>query len=138
MELFHKKEKPFHYVEWFVTDEESADNWMSYLSHHVTGTPGGELPFPDSAWTFEYHNSDGFIYNEAHKALYDHPDIDSTDIKVTVINGNVKLTGCVKKESDIMLAEKIVRNIKEVWAVNNELQVEKETGNFRSPMDTIS
>lgn len=138
MELFHKKEKPFHYVEWFITDEESDDNWMGYLNHHITGTPGGELPFPDSSWTFEYHNSDALVYNLVHKALYENPEIDSTNIKVTVINSNVNLSGTVKRMPEIAEAEKVVRGIKEVWAVENQLELEKETGKLSSPLSLIS
>lgn len=138
MDLFHKKDKPIHYVEWFVTDEETDENWMGYLNHHITGTPGGELPFPDSAWTFEYHNSDAMIYNTIHRVLYENPDVDSTNIKVTVINSNVNLTGTVKRKAEIELAENIVRGIKEVWSVNNQLELEKDTGKLRSPLSLIS
>lgn len=138
MELFHKKDRPLHYVEWFVTDEESDESWMSYINHHLTGTPGGELPFADSEWSFDYHNEDARIFNLAHKALYEDPDVDSTGIKLTVINGNINLTGTVRKPEDIAKAETIIRRIKEVWAVNNELTVEEKKGNSRSPLFVIS
>lgn len=137
MELFHKKHRPIEYVEWFVSDEEIEDSWMRFLSHTV-GTPGGELPFADSSWTFSKHHTDVHVYKLAHRALYESPELDSSDIKITVLNANVTLTGTVKKEHDIEQAEIIVRRIKEVWAVNNALKIDVDKGNFRSPGMLIS
>lgn len=137
MEIFHKKPRPVEYVEWFISDEETDDTWMGLINHAV-GTPGGELPFPDSYWSFTHHHSDIHVYKLAHKALYETSGLDSSHIKITVLNANVTLTGTVKNADEILLAERTIRGIKEVWAVNNELKTDEDKGNFRSPQVLIS
>lgn len=107
----------------YPSDEEffegSNDNWIAYL-HRIHWTHP-QYPFQASEWRINTHDVE--LHDRIQDILYLNPDVDASKILVTVMNGHVHLTGEVRTAIEIKLAEAVVREISEVWSVDNELSV---------------
>lgn len=141
-----KKKRHHHrlYIPWytrdddFYEDEKDEDGWVNYIRRNIQHSVGEESPFPDSSWSYTRHDSpfeeddelkksDNTIHDEVSEALYQHPDIDSSNIKFIVLNGIVCLFGTVSTILAQQEAERVVRNLPGVWSVRNELSVEDQS-----------
>ncbi len=145
MDMENKKKKhPLIYIPWFTSDEEfydseegQEDSWVAYLRRNLEHPVGEESPFPYSSWSYTRHDSpfeneeqstrksDAAIHEEVLEALYQHPDIDASNIKTIVLNGIVCLFGSVKTLLEKNEAGRIVAKMPEVWNVRNELKIEE-------------
>ncbi len=72
-----------------------------------------------------YRRSDERIREEINDRLTDHPDIDATEIEVTVETGIVTLTGSVEDRHAKRLAEDVADSVAGVGDVNNQIRVQK-------------
>ena len=72
-----------------------------------------------------YRRSDERITEEVNDRLYRHPDIDASDIDVTVVEAEVTLSGTVDDRRAKYLAEDLVDQVMGVKEVNNQLRVRK-------------
>ncbi len=72
-----------------------------------------------------YRRSDERITEEVNDRLYRHPDIDASDIDVTVREAEVTLSGTVDDRRAKYLAEDLVDQVMGVKEVNNQLRVRK-------------
>jgi hypothetical protein len=146
-----KKKRHHHhlYIPWYTSDddlydqeESEEDGWISYIRRNLQHPVGEESPFPDSSWSYTRHDSpfekddedvtsdrksDATIHDEVTDALYKHPDIDASNIKMIVLNGIVCLFGTVESLLIKRETEKVVRDLPGVWSVRNELQIQKAT-----------
>jgi len=75
--------------------------------------------------------SDNEIKKDVEDELKWAPDIDATDVGVSVKNGVVALTGFVRKYLDKYEAEKAVKRVAGVVGVANDLEVRLPTGDER-------
>ncbi|HEX5045373.1 MAG TPA: BON domain-containing protein [Candidatus Polarisedimenticolaceae bacterium] len=73
-----------------------------------------------------YRRSDERITEEVNDRLYRHPDIDASDIDVTVREAEVTLSGTVDDRRAKYLAEDLVDQVMGVKEVNNQLRVRKQ------------
>ncbi|HEU4589087.1 MAG TPA: BON domain-containing protein [Gemmatimonadales bacterium] len=67
--------------------------------------------------------SDEQIWEDVHDQLMENPDIDATEVEVSVDDGEVTLTGRVDSREAKWLAEEIVRAIPGVADVRNKLKI---------------
>lgn len=147
MEQRKKKHKYHLYIPWFTNDddfydeeEEGEDSWVSYLRRNIVHTVGEESPYPYSSWSYARHDSpfeideeeqllekksDTTIHEEVTESLYQHPDVDASNIRTIVLNGIVCLFGTVKTLLEKNEAERIVKALPGVWNVRNELKIEE-------------
>lgn len=72
-----------------------------------------------------YRRSDERIREEINDRLTDHPDIDPSDVEVTVAAGIVTLTGTVEDRHAKRLAEDITDGVAGVSDVNNQIRVRR-------------
>jgi hypothetical protein len=70
-----------------------------------------------------YRRSDESVRGEICVSLTSHPDIDATDLEVTVEGGEVTLTGTVDDRDARWLAEEIAEELSGVRTVHNELRL---------------
>ncbi len=70
-----------------------------------------------------YHRSDARIREEICDRLTTHPDIDASDIEVTVTSGVVTLTGTAEDRHEKRLADLIAEDAVGVDDVDNQLKV---------------
>ena len=88
----------------------------------VTPPAGGTTTMPaDSASTAA--NMDSTIQTAVDKKLADDPEISTLGITATVLNGKVMLIGTVKTEEMKTRIERMVRQVKGVKAVDNQISV---------------
>ncbi len=92
---------------------------------HYLGEPMHVGPYKGKG-PKNYVRLDSHIFEDACEALADHPDIDATDVEVTVNEGTVRLCGSVPKTDMKRLAEEEVQFLKGVRSVSNELQISGE------------
>jgi BON domain len=142
MEFRKKTQKKPMYVPWFPAVE-NAD-FVTYIHqglHHVIGEDVG---FPYSSWSYMQESSpfqiqdrsDSALHYQVMDAIYKSREIDGSRVSILVHNGIVNLFGFVLKDQDRLTIEKIVRSIKEVWSVENEIVVQgtddfKRTGHVQ-------
>lgn len=124
MEMEPKKHRHRFFTPWYAGDDEN-DDWISYLNRNFGHLSGEQVPFPDSSW--KNYDEDADIHDDVLKALYEAEDLDASGISIIVLNAIVTLQGEVNSADDIQRAEYVVRSIKSVWGVNNDLTVRKET-----------
>jgi osmotically-inducible protein OsmY len=70
-----------------------------------------------------YRRSDSTIHEEICETLRANPDLDASEIEVTVDGGEVTLTGSVESRDARWLAEDLVESVTGVRAVHNRLRV---------------
>lgn len=86
----------------------------------VTPPAGGSVPATAPADTA---NMDSTIQAAVDKKLTDDPDLSTLGITATVLNGKVMLIGTVKTEALKAQVEKVVKQVKGVKAVDNQITV---------------
>jgi osmotically-inducible protein OsmY len=97
-----------------------------------SGVPWTEGPRPDRRRTGAgrgprgYRRRDETIREELCENLTDNPDLDATDIDVTVEDGEVTLSGTVDDRDARWLAEDLAEALSGVRAVHNRLRVAHE------------
>ena len=77
-----------------------------------------------------YRRSDERITEEINDRLYRHPDIDASDVDVTVKEGEVTLSGTVDSRRAKYLAEDLCDQVMGVKEVNNQLRARKQAGTY--------
>ena len=70
--------------------------------------------------------SDDSIQEEIRHSLADHPDLDASEVEVTVEGGEVTLTGSVEDRDARWLAEDLVESVLGVSLVHNRLRVSSD------------
>ena len=121
------------YVPWFPFLPEEY-NYISYIHQHLHHVTGEDVAFPDSSWSYmknpspfeQSDRSDQNIHFRVLDALYKNKSIDGSQIYVLVHNGMVNLTGYVASDNERKEVEKTVRELKEVWSVENQLFISKD------------
>ncbi|HWU64414.1 MAG TPA: BON domain-containing protein [Ensifer sp.] len=73
-----------------------------------------------------YLRSDGRINEDVHDRLTDHPRLDASDISVTVEDGEVTLSGFVRRRGDKRIAEDCAESVMGVKNVQNNLRVKEQ------------
>ena len=81
-----------------------------------------------------YRRSDERVTEEINDRLYRHPDIDASDVDVTVKDGEVTLSGTVDSRRAKYLAEDLCDQVMGVKEVNNQLRVRKHAGTYNRGM----
>ena len=143
-----KKKRKHHklYIPWYTSDadlydeeDKEEDSWINYIRRNMPHTAGEESPFPYSSWSYTRHDSpfekddedalgkrsDTSLMEDATEALYHHPQIDASEIKIIVLNGIICLFGTVKSLLERREAERIIKDLPGVWSVRNELSIEE-------------
>ncbi len=72
-----------------------------------------------------YLRSDSRINEDVHDRLTDHPRLDASDISVSVENGEVTLSGFVRRRGDKRIAEDCAESVTGVKNVQNNLRVQE-------------
>ncbi len=85
--------------------------------------PAGGSTSSASTTTAESVNLDSTIQEAVDKRLADDPELSTLGITATVLNGKVMLVGTVKTEALKAQAEKLVKQVKGVKAVDNQISV---------------
>jgi osmotically-inducible protein OsmY len=67
--------------------------------------------------------TDDTIYDEVRRKLANDPDVQGAGFDVQVKNGVVTVKGVVEKEKFRAKAEKLVKKVKGVASVNNQIQI---------------
>lgn len=75
-----------------------------------------------------YRRSDDRILEEACERLYRSPEVDPSNIEVSVEEGIIILKGSVEKRSYKVAAERIIEHLPGVVDVRNEVMVERDSG----------
>lgn len=119
MEMNKKNHHQF-YLPWYAGDVE-ADNWITYIHRNLHHVEGENRPFTDSEWHSD--DEDVKLHNQILDALYKSEKVDASLIKVLVLNRSAHLTGMVNSASECEEAEAVVRSLKDVWSVTNELVI---------------
>jgi osmotically-inducible protein OsmY len=70
-----------------------------------------------------YRRRDASIREELCESLTDSPDLDASDLDVTVQDGEITLTGTVEDRDARWLAEDLAESVSGVRAVHNRLRV---------------
>jgi hypothetical protein len=89
----------------------------------VTPPAGGSTSSSASTTTAETVNMDSTIQDAVDKRLADDPDLSTLGITASVLNGKVMLMGTVKTEALKAQAEKVVKQVKGVKSVDNQISV---------------
>jgi Predicted periplasmic or secreted lipoprotein len=89
----------------------------------VTPPAGGSTAPSASTTTAESVNMDSTIQDAVDKRLADDPELSTLGITASVLNGKVMLMGTVKTEALKAQAEKVVKQVKGVKAVDNQISV---------------
>ena len=87
----------------------------------LTGRTGSFTGRGPKGW----QRSDERIREDLNERLSDHPDIDASEIEVTVSNGEVTLRGTVDNRHEKRLAEDLAENVRGVKDVHNEVKVSR-------------
>lgn len=127
MEMNKKKRHHQFYLPWYAGDEH-ADNWITYLHRNLHHLEGEDVPFSDSEWRL--NDNDAELHDEVLDTLYKSDKVDASQITVVVLHESVTLSGMVNSVEEKCLAEKIVRELKDVWSVTNELVVHAEGAGY--------
>lgn len=88
----------------------------------ITPPAGGTVP-SDTSQAAQTQNMDTTIQTEIDKRLVDDPTFSSLGITATVVNGKVLLTGMVKTAELKSQVERMVRTVKGVKEVDNQITV---------------
>lgn len=129
MEMNPKKSHHHFYLPWYAGDEH-ADNWFTYIHRNLHHLEGEDTPFSNSSW--RTNNEDANLHDEVLDALYSSNEVDASRISVLVIHGTVQLTGSVSTPDEKYHAEKIVRDLRDVWNVSNLLVIQGANEGFHS------
>ena len=89
----------------------------------IVTPPAGGSTSSASTTTAETVNLDSTIQEAVDKRLADDPELSTLGITASVLNGKVMLMGTVKTEALKALAEKVVKQVKGVKAVDNQISV---------------
>ena len=89
----------------------------------VTPPAGGSTAPSASTTTAETVNMDSTIQDAVDKRLADDPELSTLGITASVLNGKVMLIGTVKTEALKAQAEKVVKQVKGVKSVDNQISV---------------
>lgn len=116
-----KKSHHQFYLPWYAGDDES-NSWITYLHRNLHHVAGEDHPFSESEWKID--NDDARIHGESLDALYSSDEVDASLINVFVLNKNVLLSGSVLSQEEKEQAETVVRRLKDVWSVANELEIQ--------------
>src|ERR1044072_4445920 len=84
--------------------------------------PAGSTPAPTAPAT-ESVNMDSTIQSAVDKKISDNPDISTLGITASVIDGKVTLIGTVKTEALKTQVERLVKSVKGVKSVDNQISV---------------
>lgn len=124
------KKKSHHqfYVPWYAGDEHT-DSWFSYLHRNLHHLEGEDYPFIGSEWRMNLEDAE--LHDEVLDALYQSDEVDASRIALVIIHGTVQLVGCVSSMAEKKSAEKIVRNLHNVWDVINVLVIQEEGAGYR-------
>lgn len=71
-----------------------------------------------------YQRSDDRILEDANEALTQHPDIDASEIEVSIKNGILTLSGTISTRHMKQAAEKCVSKLAGVKSVRNDLRID--------------
>jgi osmotically-inducible protein OsmY len=74
-----------------------------------------------------YMRSDSRINEDVHDRLTDHPRLDASEVTVSVENGEVTLSGFVRRRGDKRIAEDCADGVTGVKNVQNNLRVREQT-----------
>lgn len=83
-------------------------------------------PAPASGGTTTTGSDDSTIQAAIDKKFTDDPKLSSLGVTTTVVDGKVTLMGSVQNAADKNLAEKVVRSVKGVKSVDNQISVSGE------------
>ena len=89
----------------------------------IVTPPAGGSTASASTTTAESVNMDSTIQDAVDKRLADDPELSTLGITASVLNGKVMLMGTVKTEALKAQAEKVVKQVKGVKAVDNQISV---------------
>jgi hypothetical protein len=128
MERTKKNSQHQFYTPWYAGDPET-DNWITYLHRNLHHLEGENIPFANSEWRMDESSAD--LHDEVLDALYKADNVDASLISVLVVNNVVNLSGEVRSKNEKEAAEKIVRELPEVWSVRNELLVHEDDVKYR-------
>lgn len=113
-------------------DSWSFDRDRGYRSDYDRNRYGqNEESFGDKVKSFfgigpkGYKRSDDRIREDISERLEDHPNIDASNIEVTVNDGEVTLSGTVDDRRSKRLAEDVTENIRGVKDVHNQIRVQQ-------------
>ena len=115
---------------WFGRDEDDDDR----RRHHATaGRYRGRGPR-------NYRRSDDRVRDDINDRLTEHDWLDASDVEVSVVAGEVTLTGSVESRHAKRLAEDIAESVSGVTHVQNNLRVNRgwEVGMGRPAVDTAA
>ncbi len=89
----------------------------------IVSPPAGGSTSSASTTTAESVDMDSTIQAAVDKRLIDDPELSTLGITATVLNGKVMLVGTVKTEALKTLAERVVKQVKGVKEVDNQISV---------------
>ena len=92
----------------------------------VVTPPAGGTTAPTTAPPAETVNMDSTIQAAVDKKISDDPDISTLGITASVLDGKVTLLGTVKTEALKTQVERLVKQVKGVKSVDNQLMVVAE------------
>ncbi|HTO55817.1 MAG TPA: BON domain-containing protein [Myxococcota bacterium] len=78
-----------------------------------------------------YRRSDERIQEDVSQALSDHPELDASEIEVSVENGEVTLKGTVDERRAKRMAEECIEHVPGVHDVRNEIRMTNHGGSGR-------
>ena len=81
-----------------------------------------------------YRRSDERIREDVYERLMDHPGIDTSDMDVSVSNGEVTLEGTVDDRWEKRLAEDVAESVSSVTEVHNRLRTASSSGAAPTPV----
>jgi hypothetical protein len=81
---------------------------------------------PPAGSTTTSGNDDSTIQTAVDKKFSDDPKLSALGVTATVMNGKVTLMGSVQNAADKTLVERVVRNVKGVKSVDNQITVSGE------------
>jgi osmotically-inducible protein OsmY len=100
---------------------------FDYPGEHTWGESQRQVERPRGRYAGRgprtYRRSDTTMYEEICESLKNNPDVDATDMEVTVEGGEVTLSGTVEDRDARWLAEDLVESVQGVRAVHNRLRV---------------
>lgn len=117
-------------------DRERERDWNEDTRDRERGGGGGGVM--ESIGRFfgfgpkNYRRSDERMTEEVNDRLYRHPEIDASDVDVSVKDGEVTLSGTVDSRRAKYMAEDLCDQVMGVKDVNNQLRVRKPAGSFAS------
>ena len=126
---------------WFGDEEAERRRQMDERYNETWGGYGGYSEGRGMYGTFtgrgpkSYRRSDERIQEDVNERLMQHPDIDASDIDVSVSDGIVTLTGTVDKRRTKHLAEDVAESVSGVKDVTNNIRV-NQSWNSQSQFST--